>query len=305
MSLRRPIQVGMDVLATIVTAGNKILAKLGDVRGATDSEAAEWWQHVGFTSRPSLAVKDSQTAAKCVLVQAGDRDVCIGSQDARGIELYGLLKEGETCVYAAGPDGLSQGRTLYKADGSITNFTKEGNDKRGDSIFSRTGTGTDSRGMPDGFTWSGPWGTMRFDATGFHITHVSGACFDLGGIDGMPPPLDQIGSYVKIKAATVNVESSAFSHGVGVVDPLSKSTPTNAALAALQTQIVALQTELAAHTAAWTALAALTGPILGVMVQPLAPPVIAATAVGVAEVAAGGATVAASALLAPATQSSS
>jgi len=284
------IQFGMSVLSTAIDAvTSKILAQLGDDRGAADSDNAEWVQHVGFASRPSKVVP-GKASAQVVCVKGGDRDVCIASQDMRGLELYGRLKEGETACYAAGADGLAQGRTLWKADGSITHFTKEGNIETGDSIYARVASGMDTRGIPDGFTWSGPWGTKKFDQTGFHVVHSSGACIDMGGI-GLPAPLDVIGSYIKLKAATVSIQSTGMSHGDGVspVDPLAKSTFVNAALASMQAQLTALATAL-------TAVAAnAAGPAAG------AP---AAAAPAAAAVAAGAAALPATVLLIPSTLSS-
>lgn len=305
---RRIIQVGMAVISTVVTTLNsKIMAMLGDAIGATESENAEWWQHVGYASRPSKSSKDSRTAAQAVVVQGGDRDVCIGSQDLRGLELYALLKEGETCVYAAGIEGISQARSLWKTDGSITHFTKEANIDKGDSVYARVATGMDSRGIPDGFTWSGPWGTSKFDHTGYHVVHTSGACFDMGGI-GLPAPLDVIGSYVKIKAGTVNIQSSGMSHGDGVspVDPLAKSTFVNAMLLSLQTQIALLGVAvltLQAHNAAIGTLPIVIGP-LALALPTFAPATVASTAASVAAIA-GVAALPGAVLLIPSTLSSS
>ena len=125
------IQVGMAVLSTALNAvTKKILVQLGDDRGAPDSDNAEWWQHVGFASLPSIP-SPGKASAQVVCVKGGDRDVCTASQDLRGLELYGSLKPGETCVYAAGETGTAQGRMLLKQNGSVNVYTRKGNTSSG------------------------------------------------------------------------------------------------------------------------------------------------------------------------------
>lgn len=253
------LRVGLDILKTTVNrATNKILAQLGNVVGnVAEHDDVEWIQHVGFYSVPSKAAAGEQ-AAQAVMIETGGRNVVIGSSDQRGLELAGNAKPGETGMYAAGEDGKAQGRVMAKADGSVNLFTTDTNEPGGQSVYLRV--------APDALLFVAPWGTLRFDATGFHVLHESGARFDLGGIQGLPAPLDQLGSYVRMQAGTVNVSASAQSFGVGVHDALAKASVVLAALDALQAQITVQAT-------AWAGLGALTGPILGVMVQPIAAPV--------------------------------
>lgn len=126
-----------DVLRTTVTSKTKkIVGQLGGVSGegfaATDG--VEWWQHVGFASRPSKAEK-GKSAANAMLLRQGGIDAAFASQDVRGLEIYGNLKDGETCVYAPGEEGEGQARALFKADGSITLFTKKGNEAAGTGMM--------------------------------------------------------------------------------------------------------------------------------------------------------------------------
>lgn len=137
------IKVGVDILTTTVSKlTKKIVAQLGSVEEeTTDADNVEWWQHVGFASRPPKP-DPKKKAAQAVTIAGGDRDVVIASQDLRGLELYGNLDHGETCLYAAGPDGLAQARVLLKKDGSINIFTKKGN--------AASGTGMGLFVNPDG-----------------------------------------------------------------------------------------------------------------------------------------------------------
>jgi phage gp45-like len=129
------IKVGVDILKTTVSKLTKrIVAQLGSVEEeTTDADNVEWWQHVGFASRPPKP-DPKKKAAQAVTIAGGDRDVVIASQDQRGLELYGNLADGETCVYAAGEDGNAQARILLKKDGGLHIFTKEGNTTDGKGI---------------------------------------------------------------------------------------------------------------------------------------------------------------------------
>ncbi len=235
-------KVGVDILTTTVNrVTGKILAQVGSVtEQTTDGDNIEWWQHVGWASRPSKPDAGSK-AAQGLLVSCGDHDVCIASQDVRCLDQYGNLDFGEFCAYAAGEDGLAQGRIIGKKDGSVAIFTTDDNTKAGRSVYFRV--------SPDGFLFVAPFGTLRFDETGFHLLHASGASFDLGAIGGLPAPLDVIGSYIKMQAGTIQGSGSAQSFGSGTPSPLALQVPTAAAIAGLQAQITALQAAIAIFAA--------------------------------------------------------
>jgi hypothetical protein len=109
---------GADVLGTTQNEQGTILAQTGDVVGEeAHSDGAEWWQHVGFASRPAKA-KAGESACQVVTLEQGSNDVCIASRDIRGASLYGTLGEGETCVYAGGPDNAGDCKITLKNDGS-------------------------------------------------------------------------------------------------------------------------------------------------------------------------------------------
>ena len=129
---RGMIHVGYDILTTTVNATTKkILAQLGDVyKQETDTDNAEWWQHVGLASRPPKP-EAGRRAAQAAVFRAGDHDVVFASQDLRGLELYGNLDHGETCLYAPGESGTAQARVLLKKDGSLNLFTRAGNSSGG------------------------------------------------------------------------------------------------------------------------------------------------------------------------------
>ncbi len=132
MNIENLFLFGVDVLKTVVKGtANTILAQVGDaVQQVTEGDLAEWWQHVGFMSRPPKPVAGRQ-AAQVLGIRRRDRDVIFASRDLRGQELAGTLADGETCIYAPGELGEAQARMLMKADGSINFYTRVGNTASG------------------------------------------------------------------------------------------------------------------------------------------------------------------------------
>lgn len=213
MSVGEIFYIGKNIFNTILDGTtNSILAQIGNVvEGYVDADKSEVWQQTGFSSRCSPPVAGA-SAAECIAIR-GDRPRIIATRDVRSQAIYGNLKDGETCIYATGADGKAQGRVVIKQDGSINLFTTSDNTATGTSVFLRLGTGTDSQGKPDGLTFAAPWGTLKFDTTGFHVVTAAGARFDLGGIGGLPFPLSALGSYANIQAALVSAAASILSLG--------------------------------------------------------------------------------------------
>ena len=110
------IAVGRDVLSTVLSsATNFILAQIGDVvTSKVSSDNAEWWQHVGFASRPRKPDAGS-SAAQVVVVTKGDHDAVIASRDSRVASIYGQLDHGETAVFASVGGAIA----IFKKDGTI------------------------------------------------------------------------------------------------------------------------------------------------------------------------------------------
>lgn len=111
------VGIGLDVLKTsLSTATNLIVAQLGNaVTQVATSDDAEWWQHVGFASRPRVPTP-GQGAAQVVVITRSDHDAVIASKDDRAAGIYGQLADGETAVFASVVGG---GLAVFKADGSI------------------------------------------------------------------------------------------------------------------------------------------------------------------------------------------
>lgn len=157
------VRVGVDILNTeIDEETNSIAAQTGDVRSEqTDSDRTYWFQHVGFKSRPS-APAAGQSAAQGVMLLDGSHNAIIASNDSRGQDLYGNMGPGETCLYAAGEDGGSQGRILLKDDGSVNIMTTHDNTPSGQT----TGIFV----APESIKMICRWGMIVIDEDGINIS---------------------------------------------------------------------------------------------------------------------------------------
>ena len=218
-SIREAFQVGIGILNTSLDAKtNTILASTGDARAPVgETSDAEWWQQIGFASRPSNPTPtNTETQGICgesVLMRRGDRDICVSSRDIRGQQLTGNLNPGETCVYASGTTGTAQGRVVIKADGSVTLFTTDSNTAAGNPVALRISpTG--------GLEFTSQWGSLVLDQTGFHVKTQAGPRLDMGGISlpGVPPAVTgAFTGYAKLTAPTVGIEGANVVLGMGPI----------------------------------------------------------------------------------------
>lgn len=200
------LDFGVDILSTTLDkATGRILAYLGDVKAKrSESDAAQFMQHVGMATRPRKA-EPGKSAAQCVRICRSNGDVVIASSDSRTQEMYGQLDDGESAFFAS--DG--QARALFKKDGSVSLYTTDDNTATGKGVYLKI--------SPTAFEFFAPWGRLVFDPTGFHAVTTSGARLDLGGIGGLPGPLSAIGSYATLSAASVKCEGSIVFLGAGAV----------------------------------------------------------------------------------------
>ena len=203
LKLSDVVLFGIDVLKTTVNAVTKtITAQIGDVVSQTvTSQDAEWWQHVGFASRPP-APSAGVSACQTVAIRRSDREACIASRDLRGLALYGSLGDGETCIYGAGHDGKSQGRALFKDNGSVTLYTAQGNIAGGPSV-------TVQLNATDGsIAAANQYGAMSLGPSGFQIAMKGGAGFMLD-LSGNVTLIGGTGGGAAINAASVSLGANA------------------------------------------------------------------------------------------------
>lgn len=249
--IKEEAEVVHVLFASADNATGAITCQTGDVTsGEVSDDAATLMQSWGLLSLPSVPVS-GQSAPEAVVLKRSGPDIIIGGRTVRTAEIAGLIKQGETCVFADG----SRASTLYKLDGSVVHYCTHDNTIAGRAVASTVG--------PDGFEWSWPWGRLWFDKTGFHVTHSSGASFDLGSIAGAPSPLDTLGTYISMTGAIVRINGTAVSIGAdppATPDPLVRTTPTVAVLNTLSAALSGIQSALSSIQAVVDAVPAGTTP---------------------------------------------
>jgi hypothetical protein len=239
-----------------------------DAHGSRPGPSHELFHTYGFYSRPLDPELDEggrpkpEAACHVALEYEGNavERAWLG-HDPRPIAKLPLIKAGESIHY-----GPLANFVRCHADGGVSVYTTDDGTENGRSIYYNV--------SPSGHVWIGPWGRATFDFAGFHVTHASGAELHLGGIGGMPAPLDELSSYFRVKAHMGQVEATALCLGTsaGVVEPVAKATSTLALFAAFKTATDALAAAVAAigatppvssNPAVGTALTALTAALTG------------------------------------------
>lgn len=264
---RNAVAAVWDMLgATRDPVTNTLLVQIGSVsEELPECDNAEFWQHVGFASRPAKP-EAKKNAAQCLALRFGDRMRTVASRDIRGQAIYGNLDDGETCVYGGGPDGTAQGRFLIRKDGSVTMMTTDDNTSDGHTI-KRSISPNPLQGIVD----FSPWGSAKLNQTGYHIMTASGARLDGGGMTAPGLP-SAIGSYWTLSAGSCSLQATTVNLG-----------PTREAQfpIALATPLIAYLTSLVAELAQTITDISLTSPAVG---TPLGTtnPAIAADALAIA-----------------------
>ncbi len=121
----------------------------------------------------------------------------------------GNLKPDETVQL--GPDG-SQGRVVFKKDGTVGIVTNIGNDPNGKSVVFTI--------SPTGVAFSSPYGSFKLDITGFHMKTAGGPRVDMGSmqIPGLALPDSITGAltgYCNISAPVIKLAGGIVKLGKG------------------------------------------------------------------------------------------
>lgn len=218
--------VGYDVLGTRCADNGAISCQTGDaVNAEVACDDAEWWQHVGFASRPASAVQ-GQSSCQVLSLETTGRDICYASRDLRGRALYRSLGPGETVLYADGPNAQGTGLVHLKDDGATSTIsisTRQGNVENGAVIeakFSSTGEVQVSTGSCT-VTIDGQAGKTTIQSGSCTVTidggtgkiELTGSQINLGGPGGFPVMIET-GQF----AAWIAAVSAGFA-GIGVVLP--------------------------------------------------------------------------------------
>lgn len=197
--------------------------------------SAEVHHPYGFASRPldPEVDADGNLGKRCnvfVAWEGGQAHVIVGS-DPRITPILPPLKKGESVFYGA------RGQFVRcKEDGSVAIYTTADGSLTGQTVSLSVAPGT--------IEMFAPWGTVKFNPTGFHVVTASGATLEMGGIGGMPSPFDALGNWAKLSGAMVQIEGSVISLGTtaGVSEPAAKATSLVTYLTAIEAIVLALAT---------------------------------------------------------------
>ena len=196
--------VGVDILSATLDAATKtILLQTGSVtENIPRSDNAELWQQCGFASLPAKPI-GGVSAAQGIAIRCSDRDRIIATRDTRGQAIYGSLGPGETCIYAGGKDGKSQGRALFKDNGSVTLYTAQGNVAGGPSV-------TVQLNATDGsIAAANQYGALSLGPNGFQIAMRGGAGFMMD-LSGNVSLVGGTGGSAVINAGAVSIGANAI-----------------------------------------------------------------------------------------------
>jgi hypothetical protein len=264
--------------------------------GAGESKTGvELFGALGLIARPlaPTTVEGRSLHMEVVCLRTADGLVPIAARDVRLNQAFPNPKPGDVVLVGYGQNFVKLG-----VDGSISLATTLDGTPNGQLV--------QIQHRRDGFAYVAPWGKLTFDQGGLHVLHSSGARLDLGGIGGIPAPLDVLGSYAVLSAAMLRLEASAITVGsqLGFSDNGVKATPLEvllaligAALSAAASAATAASAAEFAEAAAFTALGAVptNAPAAGACTTAAG---LATTAAGLLTTAASAATTAAAAITA-------
>lgn len=228
---------------------DSFITALPDTNGDTSSFGAiEAYHPYGFAGRPD----DLDANGACNAFFETDERKCysIFLNDGRAQALLPEVLPGESFQYGAFGNFVRCHR-----DGRVSLFTSDDGTVNGRTIALTLG--------PQFMTFNAPWGNFRFDATGFHLLHISGARIDLGACGGLPAPLSALAAYAKISAPLVHIEGSAVNIGsaTGIAAPVAKGDLVVITLAEISAALVAIGAALTATESIPGANAIMAGPV--------------------------------------------
>lgn len=240
---REPVRITLDDIRLSAYDDNGFLgyqiAALGEqASGFPDVEALHPY---GFASRaldPEIDGNgDVVFGCQGLTIWEGSEAYSLALHDARKVPILASLQKGESLQY--GPAGNF---VRCHADGTVTRFATQDGTPNGQSIYDQV--------SPTGYLAKTPWNVVRYDATGFHLEHISGAHFDLGSIGGLPAPFDAFTTWCELQAHTIRIRGSAIQLGIGAgAEPVAKATTTLATLGSIASALEATATALTAITA--------------------------------------------------------
>lgn len=237
------------------------------------------WIDADDSVDPGTATNDGVTLVRVTLYQGRDPNEELDPTRAQGTRILARNSGGEVIpqkgsqVVVVRPAGLNGPGCWHvvcnpgavfgpvlPADGGT--FIRRGRD--GTVSIGTTDDGTSNGRLiyfqikRDGFVFLAPWGKITFDQGGLHALHHSGARLDLGGLGGLPSPLDTMSSYAQLGASIMRLNGSAITMGpdTGVFEQVAKALTTLGVFSAISTYLTTVDAALVALMAVPANLAA-------------------------------------------------
>lgn len=210
-----------------------------DAYGGKSSPSVELHSPHGFHSRPLDPIVGpngvASSACKALIAYEGDRPHAWLAEDPRVVALLPPLKPGESIFY-----GPISNFVRAHGDGRVTMYTTTDGTPNGPPITRSIDPDPNAGGCVD-YT---PWGSVRINSTGWHVSTLSGAALDLGGIGGIPAPVGSLVSrYFNATADSISLNATAISLGAGTY-PIALATPLLSLFGALDTLLTQLSATL-------------------------------------------------------------
>lgn len=221
-----------------------ITAQIGDVgSGEVLDPAAPVFQAWGFLSLPAPPVP-GVSAPESIALKAGSGDILVAGRSVRSAAIAGLIKQGETAIYADG----SQAVILEKLDGSINLLTTHDNTNTGRNVQFRIEP-VDVDKVQGGLRFEWPWSRFKIQQDGLHYDSSSGCVLDLSTVTLTGPfaALSQFKNFLTARFDVGKVECSITSFGAAgsIKSPVARADATLTALQAIQAEIAAISATVA------------------------------------------------------------
>lgn len=219
----------------------------GDEAGEDNSGALPGQSHHMFGSMgrapdavldPSSGQPDPSKSAGLLRAYEGGTAHTWQMEHAPTMAILPSIVAGEHLTYAAAGNF-----TRHYLDGSIAQSTTDGGGVDGRSVSTWI--------RPTYFARNAPWGTEKFDATGYRIRHVGGAARSMGYFSGGPPPIGGGKAYIRDVSDIHDIVAGTITIGPPGADaePVVKATALiEGVLAPMMDAIRALQIAMATIT---------------------------------------------------------
>jgi hypothetical protein len=181
----------------------------GDEAGEDQSGALAGQTHYMFGSMgrapdaildPSSGQPDPSKSATLLRAYEGGTSHTWQMEHAPTMAILPAIQPGEHLTYS-----MAGCFSRHYLDGSIAQSTTDGGGVDGRTVATWV--------RPTYFARMAPWGTEKFDASGYRLSHVGGAVRSVGYFSGGPPPISGGKSYIRDTSDIHDIVAGAITIG--------------------------------------------------------------------------------------------